>query len=305
MKKPEHVKILVIGDIMLDKYVVGEVNRISPEAPVGIVNVTEEYHTLGGCGNVVKNIRELGAEVDCLSSIASDINGQIISNELKRIGVGNLLFQGSDRTTVKERIISDQRHVQMLRIDRETIKTINSKIAINTIEMVEEFNYNMIIISDYAKGMISEELMQYLKTKNVKIIVDPKPINGYMYNGVYMITPNENEWNTMKLSSKYNLRNVSFFLITKGKYGMKLIENGGDYYFWDIPAEPVDIYNVSGAGDTVVAIMAVCLSMGWKELDSAIIANKCAAYVITQPGTSAIPKDRFIELISKYQDGDF
>lgn len=297
MKSLENVKILVVGDIMLDKYVVGDVSRISPEAPVPIVNVSEEYHTLGGCGNVVRNIRGLGAQVDCLASIGGDYDGKIVLDELHRIGANSLVMIESDRTTVKERITSDQRQVQMLRIDREIIQHVNSDSLINRLESVKMNDYDIIVVSDYAKGMITHELMTYLKATNKYIIVDPKPINGFMYNGVAMITPNEQEWNALRLRSDYVLTNVSFFLTTKGKEGMTLIENGGDYY-WNIPAEPVEIYNVSGAGDTVIAVMSVCIAMGMTELDSAKVANKCAGYVVTQPGTSSVPKDIFTNIIN-------
>lgn len=303
MKNLENVRVLVVGDIMLDKYVVGDVTRISPEAPVPIVNVSDEYHTLGGCGNVVNNIREVGAEVDCLAPIAFDLNGQIIANELKNIGAGNLLFHGCERTIVKERIISDQRHVQMLRIDYETIKQVDTKLSIEMLDKLETINYDVIIVSDYAKGMITAQLMTYLKSMNIKIIVDPKPANGNIYNGVYMITPNESEWQQMFLTSAYCLDSVDYFLVTKGKKGMTLMKNLDMDQRWDIESESVPIYNVSGAGDTVVAIMSVCLSMGWNELDSAYIANKCAGYVVTQPGTSVVPKNKFMNIIQEYKNG--
>lgn len=301
-KKIENVKILVVGDIMLDKYVVGEVNRISPEAPVQIVDVNKEYSTLGGSGNVVRNIRELGANVDCLASIGNDGEGLTIKNKLKEIGVKDLTFLGSERTITKERIIAEHRLVQMLRIDREVKKNVSTKAAINRLK--ESLNeYHMIVVSDYAKGMITYELMEYLKEhQNVKIIVDPKPKNGFMYNGVFMITPNEKEWGSMQASSAYILDKVKYILQTRGSKGMRLIESDET---WDIKAEPVDIYNVSGAGDTVVAVMAVCLSIGWSPLDAANIANKCAGYVITQPGTSVVPKDKFMNIIDNYIQGDF
>jgi len=297
MKNPEDIRILVVGDIMLDKYIIGEVSRISPEAPVPIVNVSEEYHTLGGCGNVVNNLRSLGAKVYCLASIGNDINGSLVIDELRQKGVGDLIMIGSNKTIVKERIVSNQRQVQMLRVDYESITPVDPVLSIKFLESIKDIDYNMIVVSDYAKGMITYELMQYLKGTGTAIIVDPKPINGYMYNGVYMITPNEPEWFTMKVSSAYNLVDVSFFLITKGKDGMTLIENGGDNH-WDIGTEPVEIYNVSGAGDTVVAVMSLCISMGWKEVAAAYIANKCAAYVVTQPGTTTVTKEMFNQIVT-------
>jgi len=300
MKKAEHVNILVVGDIMLDMYVVGNVSRISPEAPVPVVNVTEEYCTLGGCGNVVRNIRAVGANVDCMASIAYGRNGERIISELEKIGAGNILIYGSKETTVKERIIADHRQVQMLRLDREQIETIDHKKAIEAFKSSNKNKYDIIIISDYSKGMISKGIMDFLHTfKDVKIIVDPKPVNGILYDNVFMITPNEKEWNSMLLSSSYILKNVKYILRTLGRKGMELIENQIEES-WFIDSEPVEIYNVSGAGDTVVAIMGICISMGWNVLDSAYIANKCAAHVVTQPGTSVVPKEIFEKIIMNY-----
>ena len=304
MKPIEQIKILVVGDIMLDKYVVGEVGRISPEAPVPIVNVTEEYHTLGGCGNVVRNIAELGANVHCLASIGIDTDGILIEEELKKIGAKSLLITASKTTTVKERIIADYRKIQMLRIDRERVKTIRSDIVIEQFKNKCKNDYDMIVISDYAKGMISYELMQFLKQEqDAKIIVDPKPINSSMYNGVFMITPNDKEWTEMMFASAYNLQDVKFILTTKGKEGMLLIDNIKEDS-WKIDAEPVPVYNVSGAGDVVVAMMAICLSHGLNVLDSAYIANKCAGYTVTQPQTCVVPKDKFKKIYEEYFQGN-
>jgi len=296
MKKAESIRILVVGDIMLDKYVVGDVSRISPEAPVPVVNVKDEYSTLGGCGNVVRNIREFGVEVDCLASIGTDIEGKSILDELKEIGVNPLLFFGSERSTIKERIIAEHRSVQMIRIDREVTTTIPGEFPIKKLKEADN-NYDMIVISDYAKGMISNDLMEYLRTRKTKIIVDPKPLNAWMYNNVFMITPNEKEWGEMQIASNYRLDNVKYMLITMGKKGMKLIEGYKELY---IEAEPVDIYNVSGAGDTVVAVMAVCLSIGLDASKAASIANKCAGYVVTQPGTSVVPKELFYKFLDEF-----
>ena len=300
MKSIENIKILVVGDIMLDKYTVGEVNRISPEAPVQIVDVKEEYSTLGGSGNVVRNIRKLGAQVDCLASVGNDFEGEIIKTKLKEIGVEDLTFSGSDRTIVKERIIADHRLVQMLRIDREIKKTVKPHLPIGILKKLKG-DYDIIVVSDYAKGMITSELIKYLKTNySANIIIDPKPINTWMYNDIFMITPNEEEWNQMQVASSY-IMNPEYILQTMGKKGMKLIERDKECF---IEAESVDVYNVSGAGDTVVAIMAVCISMELDILVCAKIANKCASYVVTQPGTSIVPKNKFMNIIDGYIQGE-
>ena len=298
-----HIKILVIGDIMLDHYVVGETTRISPEAPVPIVNVTHEYHTLGGCGNVVRNLAELGVNVTCIASVGIDINAEKIHDELEKIGARDLLIPASKTTTVKERVIADHRKIQMLRIDRECVKPIGSEKVIEEFKTYCKNDYDMIIVSDYAKGMITYGLMDFLKNEqDAEIIVDPKPSNASMYDGVFMITPNDKEWAKMMVASDYNLKNVKFILHTKGKDGMTLIDNQKEDT-WNIDAEPVPVYNVSGAGDVVVAMMAVCLSNDLNVLDSTYIANKCAGYAVTQPQTCVIPKDKFEQIYKDYFQG--
>lgn len=293
MKKAEDLKILVVGDIMLDKYVVGTVERISPEAPVPIVHVKNNYYTLGGCGNVIRNLAELGANVTCLTATGDDDPGYKIKLALQKLNVKDLIVKELEQTTAKIRIIADERKIQMLRIDKETISQVNFKKAIRLLKQQTKDTFDMIIVSDYAKGMITRELLDYLKTSySSPIIVDPKPIHGYMYNDVFMITPNEVEWRTMLVSSQYFLQGVDYTLVTKGRNGMTLHDSKQS---WDIPAQAVEIYNVSGAGDTVIAVMGVCISMGYSPLDAAKIANKCAGYVVTQTGTSVIPREIFLE----------
>ena len=304
-KQLEHVKILVVGDIMLDKYVVGNVERISPEAPVPIVHVNEEYHTLGGCGNVVRNIRELGAQVDCLASIGSDADGQLVEDALSEIDCKHMLVRGSEETIVKERIITDERKVQMIRIDRETVKRVDPSLAIEAFKAGARLNYDIIIISDYAKGMITKGLMDFLKiNQSAKIIVDPKPINGFLYSDTFMITPNEKEWAVMELTSQYSLKNVQYVLETKGRDGMILHDRNTNQKWPPLESEAVDVYNVSGAGDTVVAVMGICVSLGYPIVQSAIIANKCAAYVVTQSGTTTVPKQVFQNALEMFAPGD-
>ena len=299
----ESLKILVVGDIMLDKYVEGEVNRISPESPVPIVEIKNEYSSLGGCGNVVRNLRELGAQVDCLSSVGYDRYGEIIKQKLIEIGAKPIILNGSETTTVKERIIASERKVQMLRIDRESIKDVESSKVIKIFEDNSSNEYNMIVISDYAKGMITSNLMSYFKNyKNINIIVDPKPQHVHMYNGVYMVTPNEKEWNQMMVSSPYTLNHVSYILETKGSKGMKLIDCIQDTRI-DIPSEEVQVSNVSGCGDVVIAVLAVCLSSTLIPLISAQIANQCAGYTASLPGTSVIPKNKFMKYLDNFIGG--
>jgi rfaE bifunctional protein kinase chain/domain len=296
VKKIEDITILVVGDIMLDKYVVGDVSRISPEAPVPVVKVLKEYATLGGCGNVVRNLAELGVNVHCASSISSDDNGRKIMELLDTIHAQNILTFNSQITTVKERIIADQRQVQMLRIDREVTENIEADDLISEIQLQlrHQKSYDMIVVSDYAKGLITWDLMEFLRSLNTDIIIDPKPQHGDLYGRPLMVTPNKKEWERMDYE---DLCKPEFILVTEGKDGMTLLDRRQGFGKSKIPGKPVEVYNVSGAGDTVIAIMATCLSMGMDPVHSANIANECAAYVVTQTGTTVVPKNIFMNIL--------
>ncbi len=299
MKDTGEVKILVVGDIMLDKYVVGDVSRISPEAPVPIVKVTDEYCTLGGCGNVVRNIAALGAKVHCAASVGKDYAGEKIEELLRECGAVDILTYQSETTIVKERFIADQRKVQMLRVDREVTDPIDSKELIEEIDihMMGDENYDIIIVSDYAKGLITWDLMEHLRSLNIPIIVDPKPQNINLYGRVLMLTPNVKEWQEMQMIT---IPESEFALITEGRDGMTLLDIRQGIGKTKIAGEPVEVYNVSGAGDTVAAVMAICLGMDIHPEKAARVANSCAAYVVTQPGTSIVPKNIFQRSMNKF-----
>jgi rfaE bifunctional protein kinase chain/domain len=160
----------------------------------------------------------------------------------------------------------------------------------NQLNIIRKNNYDIIIISDYAKGMITKELIDYIKSNfSSKIIVDPKPKNISYYSGVFMITPNEKEYSEIQNNSV--LQSVENILITKGKHGMTLFDSSRKSI--DIESEQVEVFNVSGAGDTVVSTLATCISMGIDIEKSCRIANKCAAYVVTKPDTTTVPKNLF------------
>jgi len=301
MKKVKDIHILVVGDIMLDRYIIGNVSRISPEAPVPVVEVTGEYTVLGGCGNVAANIKSIGAEVTVLSSIGYDQDGKLLEEKLHKLGIYNWLCFESEITISKERVVAGSRQIQMLRIDREKIKPIDTKHIIDKVNSYPN-DFDFIVVSDYAKGLITRELMDFLKTKNIKIIVDPKPAHRLYYQGVYMITPNEKEYNELTIHSDPLLQSVQYTLVTKGRKGMELYENGNSEPFV-IPSEPVDVYNVSGAGDTVVATMAVAMSSGYSPLEAAKIANMCAGYAVTKVGTCVITETKYNEMVEKCKLG--
>ena len=299
MKTINDIRILVVGDIMLDKYIVGDVSRISPEAPVPIVKVMNEYSTLGGAGNVVRNIAALGVEVHCAAAVAKDSAGGEILNLLNDCGAVDVLSYQAVTTTVKERFIADQRKVQMLRVDRENTASITPDEMIKEIEihMLGDGHYDMIIVSDYAKGLITWDLMEYIRTLGIPIIIDPKPDSSDIYGQPLMITPNKKEWLQMELIDACK---PEFVLVTEGRDGMTLYDYRQHRASVKIQGEPVEVYNVSGAGDTVVAVMGICLALDIYPDKAARVANSCAAYVVTQSGTSIIPKNIFKRSMNRF-----
>jgi rfaE bifunctional protein kinase chain/domain len=297
--KLSELSILTVGDIMLDKYVIGDVKRISPEAPVPVVEVIKEFHTLGGCGNVAKNISTLGTKSYCVSSCGSDLEGDIIHNLLERQKIRGRMATRNP-TTVKERIIANHRQIQMLRIDRENTEDIlASKIIteINFLLKVDNLKPDIIIVSDYNKGVITRELMTFLENLPAKLIIDPKPQHQYRYKKCYAITPNENEYRNMSIWENEGFKNL---IITCGKDGVFIPRS--DVGTFEIPGNEVEVYNVTGAGDSFVSIFSICIGIGLDVLQSSKVANTCAAYVVTKPGTSCVPYDVFqyaVELVLK------
>jgi rfaE bifunctional protein kinase chain/domain len=290
-------KVLVVGDIMLDKYVIGEVSRISPEAPVPVVNVKETKYNLGGCGNVIKNLWNLDVDVTCLTAIGQDKEGRII----ERFFENNFFHTIIDTTTVKERIIADDRQVQMLRIDRELKDPILSENLIRRIGN-HTSKYDLIVVSDYGKGVVTVPLMDFLRSLNKPIIVDPVPcVDAFeRYKNVYMITPNEKEFKLL-LDYLYPFApfaEIENILVTEGKKGMFLYNKGNTH---KINANPVEVYNVTGAGDVVLAVMAKCFLLGIDVVTSTRIACRCAEYAVTKPGTSVISEEIFFHWVEVCQ----
>lgn len=296
LKRFKDVSILIVGDVMMDRYVVGTVTRISPEAPVPILKATDEYTELGGCGNVVKNLLSIGVNTFSIIGIGDDESGQDI---YQSIGKCMALMTPGSETIQKVRMVTEGRQTQLLRVDyEENSVQMNTELVHNIAAQLHEC-YDLIIVSDYGKGMINQELMNFLKALRTPIIVDPKPIHAPFYDGVFMITPNEKEYEMMLLDTETPLvKDVHYILKTAGADGMYLQDTTKKIQK-HIPVEEVEIFNVTGAGDVVVACIAACVGVGLDVLTSAKVANRCANYVVTQPGTSAIPTKLFKEIFSE------
>ena len=289
LKNLKDINIFVIGDIMLDHYVLGNINRISPEAPVMILDVNKEEYTLGGSGNVIKNLREIGVNVDCFSVIGQDEDGSKIMQMLYDLNVKYNIIQLSNiRTTRKTRYVTTETKSQLLRVDRETNSPIDIKFDIN-LDL-----YDIIIVSDYAKGVISKSIMDKLKQSGKKIIIDPKPKNTHLYDGAFILTPNKKEFNEMIPYPNH----IEFTLKTLGKDGIDILQESKKPIH--IHGKEIQVFNVSGCGDTVVAVVSTCIAMGLNIVTSTKIANECAGYVATKSGTDPIENHIFYKILNSY-----
>jgi len=296
-------KILIIGDLILDHYVEGTVERISPEAPVPVVTVTkDDEYKLGGCGNVAHNVVALGAQASVIGIIGADPRGEVLKNLLKEksIDTDGIVTTGR-RTTVKTRIIAHDQ--QVVRVDREDNAVLDAK-AFNTVRDLIKKNirsFDAVIISDYKKGVISRELIAYVnslaKKRGVTVAVDPKVGHYDFYRGVTLITPNMKEAAQMshiditdeqslfaageKLMKELKCRAV---LLTRGKEGMTIFEQGKRRQ--NIKTVAREVYDVTGAGDTVISAFTLAHVSGAPLKTAAVIANHAAGIVVGEVGTA-------------------
>lgn len=296
------VSILTIGDVMLDRYFIGKVDRISPEAPVPIVNVKTIKDVPGGAANVSNNISHLLAKSYLIGRVGDDEN----SERLKELCDSNNIlhnFHSSNLPTItKIRVIGE--HQQIVRIDFEDVKSLeleSSKGIFQKLEQAFQFAH-LIVISDYGKGFCTKELCQkviFLAGDKVKVLVDPKGTNWDKYSGAYMITPNlkelgeickqniPNDDSAIEKNAKEIIHtyNVKYLLVTRSEKGMSLISPNETFH---IPTEAKEVYDVSGAGDTVIGTLAVALGSGMSIIDSIKLANKAAGIVVSKLGTVPI-----------------
>jgi D-beta-D-heptose 7-phosphate kinase/D-beta-D-heptose 1-phosphate adenosyltransferase len=298
-------KTLVIGDIILDEYIWGDVSRISPEAPVPVVDIKEQTKMLGGAANVISNIVSLGGKSILCGVIGKDSMGREILERLEDLGlVTDGIVAESDRpTSIKTRVIAHNQ--QVVRFDRESrdkIRPQSIKGILDFISAVKEDGLDAIIVADYGKGVISAELMQGLRDlvwdSGIILAVDPKTGNFEYYKGIDVITPNHHEAGAFcrlvvededtlvkagrKMIKELGCRSV---LITQGKDGMTLFEEGGEISH--IPTIAREVFDVTGAGDTVISTFCLALASGMDLKSAAIVSNFAAGLVVGEVGTSA------------------
>ncbi len=306
--------VLIIGDAMLDKYYHGGVSRISPEAPVPVVNVEKIVSTLGGASNVANNVASLNGSCKILGIAGNDDNGNFLKNMLENIGVKYEFLNIGTPTTSKLRIIGSKQ--QIVRLDFEEIKDIAGDYVAEFKQMIAGniALYDVIVISDYGKGVCTPEICSYIISEANKLgkvtIVDPKGSDWTKYTGATIVTPNVKELSEAygnkvanedkdvidvanKIRNHYKISNL---VVTRSEKGMTVVSEGTHT---TLVAEARDVFDVSGAGDTVVATMALSLGCGRELVDAATVANTAASIVVGKMGTAPIT---FAELSKKISD---
>jgi len=308
--------VLVVGDMMVDEFIWGAVDRVSPEAPVPVVDIVRETFHPGGAGNVVVNISTLGGEVHPAGVIGQDREGETFLSDLlkKEIGTDGLICDPNRPTTLKTRIIAHSQ--QMIRVDREKKGMISENILKSLISYLEKTvpTVSVVVISDYGKGVIGERLLEELiplcKKHDVISIVDPKVGNFGYYKGASVITPNHYEAqdltgimiedeNSLLSCMKAILHRISCetVIVTRGEKGMSMLMN--DDSIFHIPTKAREVYDVTGAGDTVVAALALALSGGAEMKEAVVLANYAAGLVVEKVGTATVTKEELRQRIEE------
>ncbi len=313
-------RILVVGDLILDHYIWGKVNRISPEAPVPVVHVHSESLQLGGAANVYNNILALGGQADLCGVVGADESGRLLLKELGRRrpvgagGRGGVIIDPDRPTTRKTRVIAH--HQQVVRYDVERIAEIPPRLQQRVLRYVESRLQEIacLVVSDYAKGVITGPLMAELTRqaalRRIPLVVDPKVEHFSYYKGVTVVTPNHLEAaRAAGLAQAEDDRAVAeagevirqrlgcqCVLVTRGEKGMSLFEADGSS--WHIPTRARQVYDVTGAGDTVVGTLALALATGASLRDAALLANQAAGIVVGLVGTATVTGPQLAEALA-------
>ncbi len=311
VKKFKKANILTIGDVMLDKYIWGRVDRISPEAPVQVVDVEKTTYIPGGAANVANNIASLCGRAWVLGVVGNDESKDILKNELIARKIDPIFITDDRPTTEKVRVLCHGQ--QLLRLDFEKRAPISEKSHKKIMKYVQEVlpSIDCIVLSDYAKGLITRELVEELRLllngNGKKLIIDPKPRNMKYYQNVDLVTPNhkeasefagieeEKEQDLLKIGKKMLKTLSANILITRGEKGMSLFEKNGN--ITHIPTSARQVFDVTGAGDTVIAVVALALATGVSYADAAAIANYAAGIVVGKVGTATVSTEELIEVL--------
>ena len=309
------VKVLVIGDFMLDAYTNGKIERISPEAPVSVLHAHHEESRPGGAGNVVSNLSSLGAHVSVIGRIGRDFAGEEISSSLENEGVDirGLVYQKRYKTPVKNRFIADSQ--QILRVDFETVTPLSEELESEVLRKLPDLmdDCQIVAISDYGKGFLTHTLLgvviEMAKARHVPVIVDPKGVDFTKYRGATILKPNLSEaYAAAKLPSEISLDEVSAtilktcgveqLLITRSQEGMTIFNRNGKRF--DFPVRSKEVKDVTGAGDTVLSMLSVALANNLDIRYAAQLANIAAGMVIERIGCARVNLSDMAERLMEF-----
>jgi len=307
---------LVVGDVMLDHYIWGNVSRISPEAPVPVVNVTKESVLLGAATNVVNNVHTLGGKVSVCGVIGHDDAGRQLVHMLRAQGIttDGLIVEDGRPTTIKTRVIAHSQ--QVVRFDRETKVGIDRDTHRRIFEYVRQqadSGLDAIVLSDYSKGVVTKELVRDIvklaRKRGIIVSVDPKVNHFGIYSGVTILTPNTKE---ASIGSKIEIEDEKSLikagalllkrlkcdavLVTRGEHGMSLFERGGRVTH--IPTVAQEVFDVTGAGDTVISTLTLAMAAGAGMVDAARLSNYAAGIVVGVVGTATVKPDELKQKIA-------
>ncbi len=311
-------RLLVIGDLMLDQFVWGNVRRISPEAPVPVVEFARENFMPGGAANVARNLTALSVPTELFGIVGHDDTARTLKQLLvdQQVVCQGVLGDRSRPTSIKTRIIAH--HQQMVRVDRESTAPLDARTRSRLLGSIEECLYqaDAVIVGDYGKGVVTQELLDQLKTicreRGIWLSLDPKPVNGLDLTGLSLITPNRKE--AFELAGKYDplkpappledaalvevadtllaRLNPALLLITLGDQGMLLCRRGEKHFH--IPTVAQEVFDVSGAGDTVIASFSMAIAAGASPVEAAIISNHAAGVVVGKLGTATLTQEELL-----------
>lgn len=311
--------VLVIGDVMLDRYLIGEVSRISPEAPVPIVLLKTQHDRAGGASNVATNLALLGIKTHLIGCVGSDDEASILLDLMTKTGIDHsgIIHSNQRQTIAKTRILSG--HQQMMRLDQETNATFTTTENVQLSEMINQqlsLKPAVVILSDYGKGLLSSEVCQQVITQcnglKIRVLVDPKGHDYSKYSHATALTPNKKEAAEAcattthdpdlidKAAALKDKLDLQFFVVTRGDEGISLIDDHAHL----LPATAKQVFDVSGAGDTVIATLAAGLMHDLSPLESLQLANIAAGVVVGKVGTVPITRDDLIEALTSEQSSE-
>jgi len=304
------VRVLVIGDLMLDRYIWGQVERISPEAPVPVVRVTRESLHAGGAGNVVANIRALGGQVAVCGMVGKDQDGRCLLQELTALGadVTSVIASQATMTISKTRVLAHSQHRsqhQVVRFDREQNPDLDGRGRARLQALVRQHleNCQVVVVSDYGKGLVDADLLTFLGERRQRqrfiYLIDPKRRNFVHYRGASLVKPNQEEAGLaagIEIHNETDLQHAGdrlldlwqteAVLVSRGEEGMSLFKRRGSVQHF--PTTAREVFDVTGAGDTVLATCALALGAGATLEEATILANHAAGVVVGKVGTATV-----------------